>query len=72
MPTLEDYKKMIKNKECKWCGESLETEPVEMYTHDDGWTVDGEHFKKWLYIECPECGYEWALWKLGIPREREE
>lgn len=74
MPTLDDYKKLIKANECSWCGTSIEDEPIEMYSHDGGWTVDGEHVKKWLYIECPhpDCEYQWALSKLGVPREREE
>ncbi len=72
MKTLEDYKKLIKAKECKWCGESLEDEPIEGYTHSGGWSVFGEHVKKWLYIECPKCGYEWNLSKIGVPREKEE
>jgi len=27
--------------------------------------------KFWLYVTCPKCKYEWALWKLGVPRDLE-
>ena len=47
---------------CLWCGAELRrvmcTEP-----HDSGFvTLNG--VKLWAWIECPKCGYQWALWKL--------
>ena len=67
-PTLEDYRKQIKRKECHYCNcSTLNKEPISMYPHDAGWPVSGP-VKQWLYIQCPECGYPWALWKLGVPR----
>lgn len=50
-----------------WCGNELHAEDLEHYPHDDGWTVDGMG-KQWLYIPCKKCGYEWAIWKLGVVR----
>jgi len=31
-------------------------------------TNDG---RMWLFIHCPECGYEMALWKIGVPRDQD-
>lgn len=64
---LEDYKKLIKAKTCRWCKASLENKPIEHYPHISGWEVEGFDKLQWLYITC-DCGYQWALWKLGVPR----
>lgn len=69
MPTLEEYGKIVQETCCRWCGEKLDTSAVEGYPHDGGWTVDGFKDKQWLYIHCTKCNYDWALWKLGVPRE---
>jgi len=69
---LEDYKKllMVKRAKCKWCGTPLWYCEIEHYDHDDGWEVEGFSKKQWLYVTCPKCGYQWSLWKLGIPRSQ--
>ena len=52
------------------CGYDLSKEPIIYYTpHDYGWTVEGEPRKCWLYVKCPNCGYDMAVWKMGVPRE---
>lgn len=68
--TLEEYANEIKTTACKWCGNTLPTGPenIQNYNHDDGWEVVGFHHRQWLYIECSICKYQWALWKLGVPR----
>ena len=67
-PTLEDYRKQIKDDKCHFCGfEGLKNLPIEHYDHSDGWPVEGFKELQWLYVICP-CGYQWALWKLGVPR----
>lgn len=68
---LEDYAEQIKGKTCRWCGEELPNEPedIEYYPHSGGWTVDGFKEKLWLYVTCIKCKYQWALWKIGVPRE---
>ena len=47
---------------CAWCGAGLRravcTEP-----HDGGF-VALNGVKLWAWVECPKCGYQWALWKL--------
>jgi hypothetical protein len=52
------------------CGFDLKDEPIIYYVpHDAGWTVKGEKEKAWLYVKCPKCGYDMAIWKMGVPRE---
>lgn len=53
---------------CRWCAHTLQGEPVHYYEHSGGWTVAGFDKAQWLYIVCPHCGYQWALWKLGVER----
>jgi len=26
--------------------------------------------EQWLFIHCPDCGYEMALWKIGVDRDQ--
>jgi hypothetical protein len=47
----------------------LNDEPIKAYPHDGGWKVKGLDGLWWLYITCPKCGYDWALWKLGVRRD---
>jgi len=52
------------------CGYDLKEEPIAYYTpHTDGWTVQGEPEKVWLFIHCPNCGNDQSIWKMGVPRE---
>lgn len=65
---LIDLLEHIKKKTCKWCEyEGLDLEEPQMYAHPGGYELDGEDNRQWVYIECPHCGYAWALWKLGVP-----
>lgn len=48
------------------CGCDLRGQPVEGYEHDSGWKTD--HGIQWLFVTCPNCKYEMALWKMGIRR----
>ena len=68
MPTLNDYGKQIQEDKCSCGFEGLKDLPIEHYPHSAGWIIDGFAEKQWLYVTCPECGYQWALWKLGVPR----
>jgi hypothetical protein len=70
--TLEDYSKLIKIKRCRWCDTPLPIQDIDHYPHQYGWTVRGFDEKQWLSVRCPKCRYEWSLWKLGVPREKEE
>jgi len=52
------------------CGYDLRNEPIIYYVpHSSGWTIKGENDKVWLYVKCPRCGYDMAIWKMGVPRE---
>ena len=42
---------------------------IEHYDHDDGYEVEGYDKRQWLYITCPRCNYQMALWKLGVKRD---
>jgi hypothetical protein len=51
------------------CGWDLRSEEVRGYPHIAGWwTPSG---KMWLYIHCPACKYDVALWKIGVDRDQE-
>ena len=47
------------------CGHRLHVDDFRSYGHDGGVLVEGRG-KQWLYLLCPDCGYAWSLWKLGI------
>lgn len=54
---------------CSACGDRLDGQPIKARSHSGGWTVKGLSEKQWLYIICPRCKCQNALWKLGVPRE---
>ena len=77
---IEDIKKRII--ECKrkqigrlkcTCGETIDEDNIEMYPHNNGMEIEGMEKRQWIYIHCPSCGYDWALWKLkmGLDAKRE-
>jgi len=51
------------------CGRNLRGEEVLGYPHIAGWWTDSG--KMWLYIHCPACGYDVALWKIGVDRDQD-
>ena len=51
------------------CGRDLRGDQVRGYRHEAGWMTDAGPM--WLFIPCPECAYEMALWKIGISRGRD-
>jgi hypothetical protein len=68
-PTLNDYDQRateLTGGKCPTCEGVLGY--IENYDHNGGWNVEGFQRKQWLYKTCRKCGYQWALWKLGIPR----
>lgn len=71
MESLEEYADRITTHSCTFCGATLNTSArsILMYPHSGGWTVEGMDMKQWLFIRCHGCGYDWALWKLGVSRE---
>lgn len=68
-PSLEHYRQGITKNRCQWCGfRKLHKQEIQVYTHPNGWFVLNYKDKQWLYVTCPKCHCEWALWKLGVPR----
>lgn len=51
------------------CGQDLRGEDVLGYSHMAGWWTDSG--KMWLFIHCPKCGYDVALWKIGVDRDQD-
>jgi hypothetical protein len=51
------------------CGRDLRGDEVRGYPHDAGWETDNG--KMWLFIHCPVCGHEMALWKIGVSRDQD-
>ena len=64
-----NLKQFLKGKRCRWCDIDISQEPVKGYPHTEGWLVGPQ--KLWLYVTCPKCDYDWALWKLGLSRRAE-
>ncbi len=72
MKSLEQYREEIKGATCRWHQEPVPLDgPIRCYDHSGGWTVEGMSGKHWLFVTCPECGYDWSLSKLGVAREPE-
>ena len=69
LASMQGYTERITKKGCT-CGAPIpnQVEDLHAYLHSGGWTIDGLEGRWWLYMECPECNYQWALWKLGVPR----
>ncbi len=68
--TLEVYQAIVRdlsNRHKCWCGyKNIHKLPLLSDDHPDGYEIKGFDKKQWLYVLCPQCGYEWAIWKLGI------
>ena len=68
-PTLAEYEQ-ITPKDCRWCEDKGKGTlgPLEYHDHSAGWPVKGFEKLQWLYRICSRCGYQWAIWKLGVSR----
>ena len=42
--------------------------PLNMYPHTGGWNIAEINKKQWLFFTCPSCGYQWSIWKIGVPK----
>ena len=51
------------------CGEPIHPEHVQMYPHSHGIQIE-DIGKQWVYIHCPSCRYDWALWKLHMKLDK--
>jgi len=82
MPTtLQQFREKLKGHDCRWCRNvqdgvthtvPLHNESIQHYNHDGGYVADGFQERQWLYVECPSCGYQWSLVKLGVKDEVSE
>lgn len=55
-----------------YCGFDLVYEDILYYVPDSGgWPIPQETELAWLYVNCPKCGYDMSLWKMGVPRNYE-
>lgn len=49
---------------CVACSFILRGDGLRMYPHINGY-FDGRTGERWwVYVKCPNCGYENAAWKL--------
>ena len=68
-PEVTDWvRQHCERAQCK-CGQDLRCEDVRGYPHISGWWTDSG--KVWLYSHCPTCGYDVALWKIGVDRDQD-
>lgn len=67
MAKLSEYEALCTVDKCRWCATKLPKE-IRFYQHADGYAVDTFEHPQWLYKTCVACGYDWSLWKLGVPR----
>ena len=66
-----EFRKLYKQPATCLCGQDLSTLPISYYVpHSAGWTIKAESVKAWLFVHCPHCNYEMALWKIGVAREK--
>jgi len=65
MPSLEEIEATIYQhiKSCPKCGGQLDYN-AKTYPHEGGIEVEGFDKKQWVYFNCLDCDYDWALWKL--------
>jgi len=66
--SLAVYRSKIKTFDCLSCKADLSKAPISFYPHALGWKLWGLKFRQWLFIRCTHCGYDIALWKLGVQR----
>ena len=47
------------------CGATLHGSHIRHYgPHEGGYHVEGFEEKRWVYVTCPRCGYDWTLHKI--------
>ena len=68
---IDGHAKMMTVDKCG-CDTALSTsyDNIKHYPHSGRWLVKGLFYcdKLWLCIHCDKCGYNWTLWKLGVPK----
>ena len=69
--TFKQLYDACKTHECK-CGTHLPENTMKSFSdlsNDPTYGYKIKRFKtlQWVWLECPKCGYQNALWKLGCP-----
>jgi hypothetical protein len=61
--TLDQYAAEIETHSCAWCEGGL---LMRYHPHSGGVLVtqSGRTTRQWIYGQCTDCKYQWALWKL--------
>jgi hypothetical protein len=73
-PSAQKYRKLLKDPVCRVNPKhpsakvDLSNEIIWGYPHEAGWEIEESDELQWLYITCPVCGYDHAIWKLGVSR----
>lgn len=61
------FREQFHKREICFCGEKVWHHPIVGYwDHPQGWIIRNR--LAWLFIHCPNCGYDWSIWKLGASR----
>jgi len=47
------------------CGKDFEIKEILGYAPHSAGYMDRNNQKWWVFIHCPHCHYEWALWKIA-------
>ena len=62
------FRKKFRRLNCT-CGKDISKELIRYYTpHEGGYEIPFEKEKCWLYVHCPKCEQDLAIWKLGVKR----
>jgi hypothetical protein len=61
--TLEQYEDEIASCSCPWCDGAL---TMRYHPHSGGVLVthQGRTTRQWVYAQCQQCEYQWAIRKL--------
>jgi 3',5'-cyclic AMP phosphodiesterase CpdA len=61
--TLDQYEAEVASNSCAWCKGAL---TMRHHPHPGGVLVvhHGRTTRQWIYGQCQQCEYQWALWKL--------
>lgn len=50
-----------------YCGTPYENCGVESYDYGNskaGYVLEGFKFRQWVFLHCPKCGHDTAIWKI--------
>ena len=65
-PEILDYWGLMPDRRC-FCGADIKLGEIGHYAHDGGYPLNGWKENQWLFMVCPNCGYEYSFRKLRVP-----